>query len=120
MTTEPLARLVQHLRRTLDATDVATLPDDDLLRRFRDTREPTAFEAIVMRHGPRVLTACRRVLSNDTDVEDAFQATFVVLMREAGSVRTGGVLGHWLFGVAHRVALQRGRRGCDASALRRA
>src|SRR5262245_7379962 len=106
MTTEPLTRLVRHLRQTLDATDLAALTDADLLARFRDTRDPAAFEAIVLRHGPRVLAACRQVIGNEADVDDAFQATFVVLMREAKSVRSGRALGHWLFGVAHRVALQ--------------
>lgn len=106
MTTEPLTRLVRNLRRTLDATDVASLPDADLLARFRESRDPAAFETIVLRHGPRVLSACRQVLDNEADVEDAFQATFVVLMRDAKAVRTGRSLPHWLFGVAHRIALQ--------------
>jgi RNA polymerase sigma factor (sigma-70 family) len=106
MTTEPLTRLVRNLRRTLDATDVASLPDADLLARFRESRDPTTFETIVLRHGPRVLSACRQVLDNEADVEDAFQATFVVLMRHAKAVRSGRSLPHWLFGVAHRVALQ--------------
>jgi RNA polymerase sigma factor (sigma-70 family) len=106
MTTEPLTRLVRNLRWTLDATDVASLADADLLARFRESRDPGAFETIVLRHGPRVLSACRQVLDNEADVEDAFQATFVVLMRDAKAVRSGRSLPHWLFGVAHRVALQ--------------
>ena len=106
MTTAPLPRLVQSLRRTLDASSVAALADDDLLARFRDSRDPAAFEAIVRRHGPRVFVACRRVLTDAADAEDAFQATFVVLMKRPGAVRGGRALGPWLFAVAHRVSLQ--------------
>ena len=87
MTTEPLTRLVRNLSRTLAASDLNTLADADLLIRFRQTRDPAAFEAIVLRHGPRVLAACRAVLRAEADVEDAFQATFVVLMRNPRSVR---------------------------------
>jgi RNA polymerase sigma factor (sigma-70 family) len=106
VTTEPLTRLVHDLSRTLAAGDPAALPDADLLARFRRDRDPAAFEAIVRRHGPRVLGACRKVLADAADAEDAFQATFLVLMRRPHAVRRAGALGPWLFGVAHRVALQ--------------
>jgi RNA polymerase sigma factor (sigma-70 family) len=106
MKTEPLARLVGQLRRTLDASDLITLSDAELLAHFIESRDPATFEAIVLRHGPRVLGVCRRVLRNEPDAEDAFQATFVVLMRDARSIRNRSALGHWLFGVAHRIALQ--------------
>src|SRR5262245_2304865 len=102
VTTEPLSRLVRHIGHTLAAADLATVSDDNLLARFREARDPAAFEAIVRRHGPRVLAACRKVLRDDTDVDDAFQATFVVLMNRPGVVRESA-LGSWLFGVAHRV-----------------
>jgi RNA polymerase sigma factor (sigma-70 family) len=103
VTTEPLTRLVHNLARTLATDDLA---DAELLDRFRTARDPAAFEAIVRRHGPRVLAACRKVLPEPADVEDAFQATFVILMRDPRAVRRAGALGAWLFGVAHRVALQ--------------
>jgi RNA polymerase sigma factor (sigma-70 family) len=106
MTSEPLTRLVGQLRRTLDASDLTTRSDSELIARFTASRNPAAFETIVIRHGPRVLAACRQVLADESDVEDAFQATFVVFMRRAGAIQNGGALGHWLFGVAHRVALQ--------------
>ena len=106
MTAAPLPHLVRSLRRTLDATNAAALSDDDLLARFRESRDPAAFEAIVRRHGPRVFAACRRVLTDPADAEDAFQATFVVFMRRPGAVRGGQALSAWLFAVAHRVALQ--------------
>jgi RNA polymerase sigma factor (sigma-70 family) len=106
MTTEPLTRLLGELRRTLDASNLADRPDVELLARFTESRDPTAFETIVWRHGPRVLAACRQILANESDVEDAFQATFVVFLRRAKTIRRGEALGCWLFGVAHRVALQ--------------
>ena len=56
------------------------------------------------RHGPMVLGVCRRALADPAEVEDAFQATFLVLVRRAGSVRVGDSLGRWLYGVLRRVA----------------
>src|SRR5262249_26521368 len=77
-----------------------------LLERFasRGGAGEAAFEAIVLRHGPMVLGVCRRVLRESHDVEDAFQATFLILARRAGAIRKGEVLGGWLCRVAYRVA----------------
>jgi len=77
-----------------------------LLDRFVSNRDEAAFEAIVSRHGPMVLGVCRRLLDDPGDVEDAFQATFLVLVRRAGSVRHPELLANWLYGVAHRVAVR--------------
>ena len=71
------------------------------------------------RHGPMVLGVCRQLLRDPNDVEDAFQATFLVLVRKAGSLRRRDLLGNWLYGVAYRVALP-GPGGRGASAARRA
>jgi RNA polymerase sigma factor (sigma-70 family) len=75
-----------------------------LLERFVDRRDQAAFRALVTRHGPAVLRACRSILHDPFDAEDAFQATFLVLVRRAPSIRDPDRLGNWLIGVANRVA----------------
>jgi RNA polymerase sigma factor (sigma-70 family) len=82
----------------------AETADAQLLDRFVTAREEAAFAELVRRHGPMVLGVCRRVLPREQDVEDAFQATFLVLMHKAGSLRRLPILGSWLHGVACRVA----------------
>src|SRR5262249_55629286 len=76
--------------------------------------EEEAFRALLGRHGPMVLGVCRRLLRDPHAVEDAFQATFLVLLRRAASIARPELLGNWLYGVAYRVAArarqQAGRR----------
>jgi RNA polymerase sigma factor (sigma-70 family) len=84
----------------------AGLPEWQLLERYLDRRDETAFEAIVARHGPMVLGVCRRVLDDPHAAEDAFQATFLVLVRKARTLGARDAIGHWLYGVAHRVAVR--------------
>ena len=98
-------RLLDHLRR------VAAAPrqppsDGELLACFIERREEDAFAALLRRHGPMVLGVCRRVLGDIHDAEDAFQATFLVLVRKAASVRPRQAVGNWLYGVAYRTALE--------------
>jgi RNA polymerase sigma factor (sigma-70 family) len=90
----------------VEAHRLDSLSDVELLESFRTDGDPAAFEAIVRRHGERVLAACHKVLADSADVEDAFQATFLVLLRQAGGIRRRHALGSFLYGVAHRVALQ--------------
>lgn len=80
--------------------------DSELLTRFVANRDETAFAVLTHRYGPLVLGVCRRVLANEHDAEDAFQATFLVLASRVESIRRGESLGHWLYEVAYRIALQ--------------
>jgi serpin B len=79
--------------------------DGQLLERFADHRDEAAFEALLLRHGPMVWNVCNRVLGNASDADDAFQATFLVLLRKARSIARRDSVGSWLHGVAYRVAL---------------
>src|SRR5262245_35311034 len=103
MATTQLRTVVRQLRR-LAGERPAERSDSDLLRAFLADRDQSAFEAVVRRHGPMVLQVCRRALGNHADAEDAFQATFLVLARQASSIRKKASLASWLHGVAHRMA----------------
>src|SRR5262245_24742925 len=85
--------------------------DARLLDRFVEHWDQAAFRELVSRHGPMVLGVCNRILRATHAAEDAFQATFWVLARKAGSVRKRESVGSWLFGVARRVALEARGRG---------
>jgi RNA polymerase sigma factor (sigma-70 family) len=101
-----LETVLRHIRKRSGPPAAANLSDGELLRRFAASREEGAFAALVQRHGPLVLSVCRRVLRHQQDAEDAFQATFLILARKAGSVHRAESLASWLFGVAHRTALR--------------
>jgi RNA polymerase sigma factor (sigma-70 family) len=98
--------ILGQLDRVFNQGTVAGLDDDKLLKRFVVERDEVAFAALVARHGRMVLGVCRRILHDEHDVEDAFQATFLVLVSRAKAIRDGGLLGHWIYGVAHRVAVR--------------
>ena len=104
MTSGRYGLVLREVGRLLGGGSVASLGAGQLLERFADSRDEAAFEALVSRHGPMVLGTCRRMLSDPHDVDDAFQATFLVLARKAGSIRDADRLGPWLHGVARRVA----------------
>jgi RNA polymerase sigma factor (sigma-70 family) len=108
-----LTTLLRHVRSTADRAAECPLSDPDLLARFLAGRDEAAFATLVRRHGGLVLAACRRVLSDPADVEDAFQATFVVLLRKAETIRHQQSLAGWLYRVASRAASQvRESRDC--------
>ena len=102
--------LSRHVRRLFEAGTVVGLTERQLLERFASGGDEIAFEALMTRHGPTVLGVCRRVLRDPNDVEDAFQATFLILVRKANSIRRPELLGNWLYGVAFRVS-SRARAG---------
>jgi RNA polymerase sigma-70 factor (ECF subfamily) len=104
--------LLRYLRRAGYLSEEGRPTDGQLLERFVARGEEAAFEELVRRHGPMVLGVCRRTLHNEHDVEDAFQATFLVLVRKARSVKSRDLVGHWLYGVAYRTAVR--ARSLDA------
>ena len=100
------------LGRIFGGDTILGLSEWELLDRYLERRDEVAFEALVARHGPMVLAVCRRMLICQTDVEDAFQATFLVLVRRAPQLGPRDAIGPWLYGVATRVAL---RARCEAA-----
>ncbi|MBX7104219.1 MAG: sigma-70 family RNA polymerase sigma factor [Gemmataceae bacterium] len=91
---------------TTEIRAVLRLPDCELVTRFADAADEGAFGELLRRHGPMVLGVCRRILRNESDADDAFQATFLVLVRKAGSIEPPGLVGNWLYGVAYNTALK--------------
>lgn len=91
---------------TRNEQGLLVIPDDQLLESFIASGDEKAFEALVVRHGPRVLGVCRSILRRTQDVEDAFQVTFLLLARKAATIRQRDSLGPWLHGVAHRLAVR--------------
>ncbi len=94
------------LDRIFRGETVSGLSEWQLLERYLEGRDEIAFEALVARHGPMVLGVCRRMLADHTDVDDAFQATFLVLVRRARHLGPSDAIGPWLHGVAARVAMR--------------
>jgi RNA polymerase sigma factor (sigma-70 family) len=106
MSEKPLAHLVPNLARCR----YESVPDHELVTRYTHGQDEEAFTELVRRHGPMVLSVCRRVLRNSADADDVFQATFMVLARKAGSISPVGSVGAWLHGVAFRTAKEALRR----------
>jgi RNA polymerase sigma factor (sigma-70 family) len=102
---EALRAMVQRLRHLAEPSANGSLTDAQLLERFLTCRDEAAFEVLVWRHGAMVLGLCRRMLRHEHDAEDAFQATFLVLVRKASSIGSRQALSSWLYKVAYRVAL---------------
>jgi RNA polymerase sigma factor (sigma-70 family) len=106
MATKGLNLVIGRLRRAALEQNGCGLSDSVLLEAYVKRRDESSFRALVHRHGGMVLGVCRRILGNEADAEDAFQATFLVLVRKAASVRPRGMLSNWLYGVAHNTALK--------------
>jgi RNA polymerase sigma factor (sigma-70 family) len=98
--------LLRQIRRMLRGQAHGEPADAELLRRYAATRDEAAFTDLLRRHAGLVWGVCRRLLPQEQDAEDAFQATFLVLAEKAGSIRRGQSVGSWLYGVAHRIAVR--------------
>ena len=111
---------LRQIRQLFVEGSVAGLTDAQLLRRFAGRRDEGSFAALVDRHGPMVLNVCRAVLRDRHDAEDAFQATFLILARRAGSLRVAGdSLGGYLHTIAHREARRLDREDARRRTLER-
>jgi len=121
MPVQAITGVIRELRRAVLHQDGTDRSDAQLLAAFL-ARDEDAFNVLLRRHGQMVLGVCRRVLGNGHDAEDAFQATFLVLLRKAASLRQRELLGNWLYGVAYRTALEaktaRARRRAKEAAMR--
>jgi RNA polymerase sigma factor (sigma-70 family) len=113
MTARQTGIILEPIRSLFNEGRIGSMTDERLLQRFAARRADAdqalraaelAFEVLVLRHGPTVMGVCRRVLRDPHEVEDAFQATFLILARRASSIRKPEVLGGWLVKVAYRVA----------------
>jgi RNA polymerase sigma factor (sigma-70 family) len=105
MANPSLGCVLHHLRRAA-APPIEQQSDEELLRTFISRRDEASFAALVRRHAALVLSVCRHVLDHEQDAEDAFQATFLVLARQASSIRKQASLASFLHGVAYRLSLR--------------
>jgi RNA polymerase sigma-70 factor (ECF subfamily) len=114
-----LRTVLQQLGRWRPPRTLAEASNRQLLECFLARREEAAFAALLQRHGPMVLHVCRRTGRNAEDAEDAFQATFLLLARKAGSIRKRESVASWLHGVARRVARDAQRQAARRQAHER-
>jgi RNA polymerase sigma factor (sigma-70 family) len=101
-----MGAVVHQFQRLYAGGSVVGMGEWELIQRYLDSGDEDAFRAIVATHGPMVMAVCRRVLGEPRDVEDAFQVTFLILAKKAAKLAQGDPIGHWLYGVAYRVALR--------------
>ncbi|HEV3261599.1 MAG TPA: sigma-70 family RNA polymerase sigma factor [Gemmataceae bacterium] len=107
MSNSQLSAVVRYLRNKIAAAaEPDGTTDGQLLERFVRQRDESAFEVLMRRHGPMVLGICQRLLRDRHDAEDAFQATFLVLVRKAGSIGKRESVGSWLARIAYRTAVK--------------
>jgi RNA polymerase sigma factor (sigma-70 family) len=106
MESSQLRVVLTHLRNLVDHEPLSAMNDGLLMEAFSTRHEEAAFAALLRRHGPMVLSVARRVLHNEHDAEDVFQATFLILARNARSIRRQESVSSWLHGVALRLAMK--------------
>jgi len=116
MANRSLSLVLQHLRQLVRRKGEGGVEDRDLLGRFVRQRDEAAFEVLVWRHGPMVLSLCQRLLHNSHDAEDVLQAVFLTLVRKAATIGKRESLGSWLYKVAYRIALRARARAEKARA----
>jgi RNA polymerase sigma factor (sigma-70 family) len=104
MTGDHLVALLGNLRRLAAVRENDALSDSLLLERYKRDRDESAFAALLRRHGDMIWNVCNRVLADEADADDAFQATFLVLLHKAAQLRGRASLAGWLQGVAWRLA----------------
>ena len=103
---DPLRMAIGRLFRRVLAAPSTGVSDAELLERFVRSRDEAAIETVLWRHGPMVMSVCRRMLGNEADSEDCFQAVFLVLCRKAAAIAKRPSLGCWLYKVAYRICLR--------------
>ena len=96
--------ILQHIHRLVAIETASQASDAALLERFVAQRDESAFALLLKRHGPMVLRLARRLLGQEQDAEDIFQATFLLFARKAGLIRKRQSVSSWLYGVAYRLA----------------
>jgi len=106
MSTEHLSGLLRRLDNALANELRSTDADGELLEQFLTARDYAAIRTIISRHGPMVYRVCRRILGNEHDAEDAFQAAFLILVRKGNSIRKWNSLAGWLHSVAYQVSMR--------------
>ncbi len=109
MTNGVRGSVIQSIQSLYNEGSVGGMTDGQLLEQFlsqQHERAEIAFAALMSLHGPMVWDVCRSVLSDAHAAEDAFQATFLILARKAGSIRRRDAVGPWLHGVARQVAVR--------------
>ncbi|GIW80058.1 MAG: hypothetical protein KatS3mg105_1865 [Gemmatales bacterium] len=105
MARAPLGSLLNFLYQWAGPTNVGEPSDSELLHRYREGKDESAFATLVRRHGTMVFRVARSVISDPETAEDVFQAAFLVLMQKASSIRKQKSIASWLYGVAYRIAL---------------
>src|SRR5258708_23538996 len=106
MANGPLYHVLRQIQKMVPPREAVDSDDRQLLEQFISQHDEGAFEALLRRHGPMVLGVCQRLLSDQHESEDAFLATFLVLITKAPALKRRDLLANWLYGVAIRTALK--------------